>query len=116
MLHQDCNLIGASLGHYLMFSGAYPSKHDTCTQYCANAGPSSATLAKHWVFDVINVTTGFGGGGEGGGFAVVIAACLGSRRSGARNPFWHSSFKGANSFFPLSRDDSILWVASVTER
>ena len=47
---------------------------------------------------------------------VVIAACLESRGPWDRPSLWHSGFKGTNVSFPLTRKDSILWVASVTER
>ena len=51
------------------------------------------------------------GGGSG---AVVRAACLESR---VRTTLWLSSFKETKDVSsPLTRKDSILWVASVTEK
>ena len=56
-------------------------------------------------------------GNKGGALhAVVKAACLGSRRSRARPPLWHSGFKVTNVPSPLTRRYSVLWGASVTER
>ena len=53
--------------------------------------------------------------GRGPG-VVVKGACLGSRRSRVCAPLWPSSFKETNVSCPLTRKDSILWGASVTER
>ena len=51
------------------------------------------------------------GGGSG---TVVKAACLVSRRSRVQSPLRPSSFKVTKCFPPLTREDSILWGASVT--
>ena len=47
---------------------------------------------------------------------MVKAACLESRISRFRTPLRPSSFKDTDVFSPLTRNDSILWGTSVTER
>ena len=56
--------------------------------------------------------------GGGPGATVVKAICLGSRWSRVRTPFWPSGFKETKLLFssPLTREYSVLWGASVTER
>ena len=71
-------------------------------------------------FDIYNTVDGQGAA------AVVKAACLESLRSrvrvppwrsGFKEPQWRSGFKETKCFFlALTRKDSALWGASVTER
>ena len=48
--------------------------------------------------------------------AVVESACVESRRSRVRTPLWPLRFKEKKVSSPLTRKDSILWEAHVTER
>ena len=52
----------------------------------------------------------------GGPGADAKATCFESLISLARRLLWHSDFKETNVFSPLTRKDSVLWGASLTEK